>query len=151
MANTEKFLDKAGELSTIRTFWKADLHERNISQYDSYIAFYEKEWYHQNRQHPWEVEFSVGTAAATSEGITDIAMILSEQRDVRLRDVRPVIKGKFPTHPDEAVDNAIHFVLRAWLTLNVRNKSQQLLTPHSPVLEWNDGKLSAGVSLLLGL
>jgi hypothetical protein len=145
MADAERILDDKDGLLAVRSFWKNDLREKQLEDYRSYLKYYQKEL----NRHDWcepgqagQPQERVSVVTMTIQDVINVTNLLSKHRDLDIVAMKARIKTIFVSASGEEILNAIDFVLRVWLTLNVRSPTRQGLTPHTPVVRWDaDGKL----------
>src|SRR3954454_20620442 len=118
------------KIDIVKHFWLKDIHNGNIEPYRSYFQYYAAE--SERLQlgpiaQDWESSRMIAT---THEDIVFIVRILAHGILDRRPEIRNLLRQKFPSADDLAINRSLNFAMRIWLTINVREERTH--TPQTP-------------------
>ena len=152
-------LDQNAQLELVQNLWNRDADETNLANYRSYLDYYSQEvknlqfgfrWILHNPAAPTHRQLF---PSITHRQLLTIIRVLSNKRALNPTQIIAKVK-ELPTLTDvedDQVQRSIDMALRVWLTINVRGREFELLTPNTPCLQWdrNDMTLDRFVNSLV--
>lgn len=125
----------------IETFFGDDQNIPELGHFDSYLDFYMKELSRLDFGARPRLTRDHVTVVRSHGDIIHIAGILRANQSSTRPHIRSLLsspQGRFPSVASHEIDRAVDLTLRLWLMLNVRSPDPRLLTPQTPLLQWDD-------------
>jgi hypothetical protein len=143
-SSTEHWWQKPGsqaKLAIARAIFSPSLQIHNLSSLDQYFVYYERELLMLQFGRLGSTQLSIELAIQTHEDLLFVVETLQSSGNVTKRQIRDQLQVRFANADEPALNATINLGLRVWLMINVRDYSERIHAPQTPVLMWEDGLL----------